>query len=288
MNPELIADYANKCGEGPLWNPIDKQLYWVDIPNGQVYRYDPSNNKHELYFQAPTGIGGFTIQPDGSLLCFMYRAGLAILENGNFRYLIDEIKEEQGRKFNDVIADPMGRVFAGTMEDSSGKGRLYRFDLDGTFNPIVDGIGISNGMGFTADKKKMYYTDSETYRIDIFDYDIKTGDLSNRRTFVNTPEGGLPDGMTVDSKGNIWSARFGGYGVYKYSSDGVLESKLDIPMRNTTSVIIGGENYNEMYITSAGGEDKALNGEYAGALYRVDISDSDITGVPEFFSKIAV
>ena len=143
-------------------------------------------------------------------------------------------------------------------------------------------------MGFTSDKKSMYYTDSETYRIDIFDYDIKTGDLSNRRTFVNTPEGGLPDGMTVDSEGNIWSARFGGYGVYKYSLEGVLEHKLDIPMRNTTSVIIGGENYNEMYITSAGGEDKTLNGEYAGALYRVDISDSGITGVPEFFSRIAV
>ena len=288
MNPELIADYANTCGEGPLWNPIDKKLYWVDIPNGQVYRYDPSNSKHELYFQAPTGIGGFTIQPDGSLLCFLYNAGLAVLENGHFRYLIDEMKEEQGRKFNDVIADPMGRVFAGTIENSSGKGRLYRLDLDGTFKPILDGIGISNGMGFTADKKKMYYTDSNEYRIDIFDYDIETGDLSNRKTFVNTPEGGLPDGMTVDSKGNIWSARFGGSGVYKYSAAGILESKIDIPMRNTTSVIFGGVNYNEMYITSAGGEDKALNGEYAGALYRVDISDSDIIGVPEFFSKIAV
>ena len=288
MNPELIADYANTCGEGPLWNPIDKKLYWVDIPNGQVYRYDHSNSKHELYFQAPTGIGGFTIQPDGSLLCFLYNAGLAVLENGHFRYLIDEMKEEQGRKFNDVIADPMGRVFAGTIENSSGKGRLYRLDLDGTFKPILDGIGISNGMGFTADKKKMYYTDSNEYRIDIFDYDIETGDLSNRKTFVNTPEGGLPDGMTVDSKGNIWSARFGGYGVYKYSAAGILESKIDIPMRNTTSVIFGGVNYNEMYITSAGGEDKALNGEYAGALYRVDISDSDIIGVPEFFSKIAV
>ena len=134
----------------------------------------------------------------------------------------------------------------------------------------------------------MYYTDSNEYRIDIFDYDIKTGDLSNRKTFANTPEGGLPDGMTVDSMGNIWSARFGGYGVYKYFAAGVMESKLEIPMRNTTSVIIGGENYNEMYITSAGGEDKALNGEYAGALYRVDISDSGITGVPEFFSRIAV
>ncbi|MBR62193.1 MAG: gluconolaconase [Dehalococcoidia bacterium] len=288
MSPELIADYANECGEGPLWNPVDKKLYWVDIPNAQVYRYDPASDKHELYYQAPNGIGGFTIQSDGSLLCFMDPAGMAILENGKFRYLIDEIKEEQGRKFNDVIADPVGRVFAGTIEDSSGKGRLYRFNLDGTFKPILDGIGISNGMGFTLDKKKMYYTDSTEYRIDIFDYDIKTGDLSNRKTFVQTPEGGLPDGMTVDSHGNIWSARFGGYGVYKYTASGVLESKLDIPMRNTTSLIFGGEHYNQMYITSAGGEDKALNGEYAGALYRVDVSDLGVSGVPEFFSRIVV
>ena len=122
MSPELIADYANECGEGPLWNPVDKKLYWVDIPNAQVYRYDPASDKHELYYQAPNGIGGFTIQSDGSLLCFMDPAGMAILENGKFRYLIDEIKEEQGRKFIDVIADPVGRVFAGTIEDSSGIG----------------------------------------------------------------------------------------------------------------------------------------------------------------------
>ena len=174
MQPELIVDFANQVGEGPLWHPGDGKLYWVDIPPGKIYRYDPLSGESDLYLQGPTGIGGFTIQADGALLCFTYGPGVGVVEDGRFRWVIEAIPQEQGRKFNDVIADPVGRVFAGTIGDESGRGSLYRMDLDGTLTVVEGDIGISNGMGFALDHTRMYYTDSETYRIDVFDYDVDT------------------------------------------------------------------------------------------------------------------
>lgn len=288
MQPQLIVDYANEIGEGPLWHPHDKKLYWVDIPPGKIYRHDPATGENELYVQGPTGIGGFTIQENGSLLCFTYDAGVGVVEDGRFRWLIKEMPQEQGRKFNDVIADPAGRVFAGTIANQRGQGHLYRMDLDGSLVRVESGIGISNGMGFTPDHRQMYYTDSETHRIDVFDYDLDTGQISNRRPFTGTDEVGLPDGLTVDSDGYVWSARYDGSAIYRYAPDGSLDLKADIPMLKTTSIIFAGDDLTDAYVTSAGGEDKIVNGEHAGALYRLDLSELGVKGVPEFPSRIAV
>jgi D-xylonolactonase len=289
MKPELIVDYANAVGEGPLWHPQDKKLYWADIPPGKIYRHDPALGKSELYFTGPTGIGGFTIQADGSLLCFTYNAGIGVIEDGEWRWVNKGLANEQGRKFNDVIADPVGRVFAGTIVNDQGNGALYRMDLDGSLTQVETDIGISNGMGFSLDHKLMYYTDTNTGRIDMFDYEVDSGEISNRRPFADASRGGLgPDGMTVDADGHIWSAQYGDSGVYRYAPDGSFERKIDVPMLKTTSIIFAGDALTDAYVTSAGGEDKAESGEYAGALFRLDMSELGVKGVPEFPSRIAV
>ena len=288
MQPELIVDYANEVGEGPLWHPMDRRLYWVDIPPGKIYRHDPATGKSELYCQGPTGIGGFTIQENGALLCFTFNAGVGVVEDGEFRWIVEGLEQEQGRKFNDVIADPAGRVFAGTMANDQGRGTLYRMDLDGKLRAVAHDIGISNGMGFYLDHRQMYYTDSDTHRIDVFDYDIDTGEISNRRPFTETPGGGLPDGMTVDADGYVWSARYDGGGIYRYAPAGTLDRKIDIPMVKTTSLTFAGDDLTDVYVTSAGGEDKAANGEHAGALYRLDTAGTGIRGLPEFSSRIEI
>ena len=288
MRPELIVDFANRVGEGPLWHPAEGRLYWVDIPAGMIYRHDPASGDSELHFESRTGIGGFTIQADGSLLCFTYGAGIALLEDGQLTWLERGIPDERGRKFNDVIADPAGRVFAGTIADGTGRGSLYRIDLDGSHTVVETDIGISNGMGFSLDHSLMYYTDSETHRIDVFDYDVDTGRIANRRPFAQCPEGGLPDGMTVDADGYVWSARYEGSGVYRYAPDGTLDAKIDVPMLKTTSIILAGEGLTDAYVTSAGGEDKGANGEHAGALYRFDVSAMGARGVPEFPSRVGL
>lgn len=285
MQPELIADYNCLVGEGPLWHPDEQAVYWVDIPQGRLFRYDPASGEHNQIFEGPQ-IGGFTIQADGSLLLFMERGAIATLRDGSLDYIVREIPAERETRFNDVCADPAGRVFCGTMPAPDHPGSLYRLDADGSITPVLAGIGISNGIGFTPDRKRMYYTDSPTHNIYIFDYDIDTGEISNRRVFVHTGESdGIPDGMTVDAEGYVWSARWDGSSLVRYSPQGEQERRIWFPARKVSSVIFGGADYTDMYITTAGGQDKTAEGPGAGCLYRLNLG---IQGKPEFRSRIAL
>ena len=285
MNLELIADYQCVVGEGPMWHPIEQVVYWADIPQGRVFRYDPATGDHGLVFESGQ-VGGFTIQKDGSLLLFMERGSVASLREGKLEYLVSEIAEESESRFNDVIADPTGRVFCGTMPSEDHLGTLYRMETDGSIEKVLGGIGISNGMGFTPDAKQMYYTDSPTHNIYVFDYDSSTGELSNQRVFVNTGENdGIPDGMTVDAEGFVWSARWDGSSLVRYSPAGEQVSRIWFPARKVSSVIFGGEDYTDMYVTTAGGQDKAAEGPGAGCLYRLNLG---IPGKQEFLSRVGV
>jgi sugar lactone lactonase YvrE len=285
MQPELIADYQCQTGEGPMWHPDEQRVYWCDIPAGRLFRYDPAMGEHELCYEG-VPVGGFTVQADGALLFFMTKGTVKIWREGELTTVVDEIPDERETRFNDVIADPAGRVFCGTMPTRDRLGRLYRLDPDGTLTTVLDGIGCSNGMGFTPDRKRMYYTDSHKREIYLFDYDRATGELDNQRVFVQTPEGeGIPDGMTVDAEGCVWSARWNGGCLVRYTPDGVEERRIAFPALKVSSVIFGGPDYTDMYVTTAGGNHKAEEGEGAGALFRLNLG---IKGVSEFRSRIGL
>jgi len=285
MQPEMIADYACNTGEGPLWHPDEKRVYWVDIPAGRLFRYDPSTGKHEQCLELPEAIGGFTLQEDGALLLFMARGAIKLWKDGKLSTIVEEIAAERETRFNDVIADPAGRVFCGTMSSKNRPGRLYRLDTDRTLTEVVTNVGTSNGLGFTPDRTRMYYTDTPTHTISIFDYDLVTGAISNRRPFVTSPrdEGG-PDGMTVDADGCVWSARWDGSRLVRFSPEGKLLLTVMFPVKKVSSVIFGGPTYEDMYITTAGGHLKEKDGAQAGALFRLRIPG--VRGVPEFRSMI--
>lgn len=283
METELIADYKCVTGEGPLWHPDEKCVYWLDIPKGRIFRYDPAANTHEQVFEGEP-IGGFTIQEDGALLLFMARGAIKTWHKGKLATIIEEIPEERDTRFNDVIADPEGRVFCGTMRSPEHAGRLYRLDRDGKITKILDGIGTSNGMGFTPDRKQMYYTDTRKREIYLFDYERETGEIRNQRVWVRVPEGeGGPDGMTVDAEGFVWSARWDGGCLVRYSPDGAVERKVNFPAKKVSCPTFGGPDYADLYVTTAGGDNKVENGPGAGALFRVRLR---IRGVPEFQSKV--
>ncbi len=285
MQPELIADYACACGEGPLWHPDEGRLYWVDIDTGRMFRYSPATGEYEQCYSGEK-IGGFTIQADGALLLFMARGAVAVWRDGELETVVEEIPEERETRFNDVIADPAGRVFCGTMPTRERKGRLYRLDTDGTLTRLLDGIGCANGMGFTPDRRHMYFTDSGPREIYLFDYDEGTGDISNRRVFARTPAGeGLPDGMTVDAEGCVWSARWDGGCLVRLTPDGTEERRIEFPAPKVSCATFGGDDYADIYVTTAGGNRKERDGQGAGALYRVNVG---IRGVPEFRSRIGL
>ncbi len=282
---EVIVDERCIVGEGPLWHPAEKRLYWGDIVGGKLFRYDPAQGSHEQIYQGEM-VGGFTIQADGALLLFGENGSVRTWRDGVIETVIAEIPTERGGRFNDVIADPEGRVFCGTMPIGDQLGSLYRLDPDGALTPILDGINVSNGMGFTPDLTRMYHTDTMGGTISVYDYDRATGALSNGTVFVTVPaEEGYPDGMTVDAEGSIWSAHWDGGALYRYSPTGEKIHRVEFPARKVSSVTFGGDDYAVAYVTTAGGDNRDTEGSGAGALFRVNLG---VKGKAPFLSRVGL
>jgi len=285
--PVIVTDIRCHIGENPTWHPQEKKLYWLDIPIGTIYRYDPKNTMVEKIVESSSVIGGFTIQEDNSLLLFMEKGTVKIWRNNLFIDVIKEIPILKSTRFNDVIVDPAGRVFCGTMPDQNGVAYLFLLNVNGDIRLILDNVGLSNGMGFTPDKKQMYFTDSKKGEIRIFDYDKKSGSLSNERTFLKIKEQDIePDGLTVDSEGYIWGAQWNGACVKRYSPHGKEVMKIDLPTKKITSLTFAGDNYQEIYITSAIGEvGSPVEEVEAGALFHYQ---TEVVGLPENKSKVYI
>ena len=286
---EPLANEHCQCGENPLWDERKNLIYWTDIPNGVIFRLDPKTGEHEKIYDDEAPVGGFTFQEDGKLLLFRDHDIALRHDDGRIEVLTRDIEAQTGR-FNDVMADSQGRVFAGTMgfNNEESNGGLFRVDLDGSVTRLWSGTSCSNGMGFTPDGKKMYWTDSEAKKIFLFDYDAESGELSNQTEFYSCPDESTPDGMTVDANGDVWSAHWDGFAIHRFSSDGALKESIQFPVAKVSSLIFGGENLDEIYVTTAGGvarRGQAHEGSTPsdGTLYRVRVG---VKGQPRFRSRI--
>ncbi|HET6487514.1 MAG TPA: SMP-30/gluconolactonase/LRE family protein [Spirochaetia bacterium] len=284
--PELLADYHCVCGEIPLWHPEERRVYWSDIPAGRLFRYDPATGRHEEAFQGEP-VGGMTLQKDGSLLLLMDRCQVCSWKDGALRPVVEKVPPgEEKARWNDAIADPEGRVYAGTLPSEGHKGSLYRLDPDGTYTRLVEGFGCSNGMGFTGDLRRFYHVDSTTRHVYLYDYQRATGAITNQRVFATLAASlGVPDGMTVDAKGFVWVAVWGGSCVIRFSPNGEEDQRVYFTGKLVSCPTFGGEDYRDLYVTLAGGEKKDVNGPGAGALFRVR---PGVKGVPEFRSRIGL
>jgi D-xylonolactonase len=270
MEVTMIADYACEVGECPVWHPLDQTLYWVDIPRGHLFRYHPETGRHERIYEAGRTIGGLCAAADGSLLLFLDKGAVWRWRDGAVTVVQAENPLDADTRFNDAIADPQGRVFTGTMGGDARRGRLYRFNLNARWTIIREGIGISNGMGFSPDRTRFYHTDSVTRTIDVYDYDESTGEALNRRPFITLPDGGgVPDGMAVDAEGCVWSAVWDGSCVIRFDPDGRELLRIPVPARKASSAAFGGANLDELYVTTAGVNNRPDEGDHAGALFRV-------------------
>ncbi|MFB6308680.1 MAG: SMP-30/gluconolactonase/LRE family protein [Haloarculaceae archaeon] len=291
--PDLVADVACGTGENPLWHPEEELLYWADIPAGRVYTYDPAADDYELLYEDPEErIGGFTFEEDGALLLFQEAGAVRRYEDGTVETVVAPDPDEFDERFNDVIADPEGRVYCGVMPDPDNDvpGALYRLDHDGTFECIEPEVGLPNGMDFTEDLSTMYFTDSCAHDdrpgiIYRYDYDRATGELSNRETVIESHGMlGFNDGMTLDEDDHIWSAYWGGHGIVRFAPDGTRERTVRIGPPKVSSLTFGGPDLDQAYVTTAAEEGRLVEGDSAGSLFRVDL---EIGGRPEFYSSIA-
>lgn len=246
INPHCLL------GENPLWNPDDGCLYWTDIDAGRIHRYHFESGEHQVVYEGEK-VGGFALQADGKLLLFRVN-DIAVLSPDGTVASLHRFEDSGSARFNDVIADPEGRVFAGTIGKDDKSGGLFRIERDGTIQLLFRGTGVSNGMGFSPDLKAFYWTCSTRRRIFAFDYDRETGALTNERLFYRANDDeGIPDGLTVDRDGSIWSARWDGFAVVKHRPDGSVESRTSFPVAKISSLCFGGPKLDTFYLTTAGG-----------------------------------
>lgn len=288
MQPERVVDAHARTGEGPLWHDDESVLYWVDIPEGELYRFDPEAGENELVYDEPAAIGGYTIQDDGALLLFEDGGRVELFDDGDTTTVIDELPGEQDSRFNDVVADPKGRVFAGTMPTDTAGGTLYRLQTDGSIEAVREDLAVPNGMGFSPSRTAMYFVESEAQVVHTFDYDQDTGELTDAEPIVEGEGGALPDGLTVDAAGMVWIAFWNGNSVGRYTPDGTELARVEFPARKVSSIAFGGEDLGDAYVTTALGEEggtRAEEGDGAGALFRFD---PNVTGRTEFRSSIDV
>jgi sugar lactone lactonase YvrE len=253
VDPEPISAVRADLGEGPTWDASTGTLRFVDITGRRVYRYDPIR-KATASIELPQEVGAVVPRRGGGLIAAV-RDGIALVEERPVRFeVVAEVEADNpGNRMNDAKCDSRGRLWAGTMAlaETPGAGCLYRYDVDGTVTKMVENVTISNGLGWSADDRTMYYVDSSE-GIDAFDFDVESGQIGNRRRLASLdPELGEPDGMTVDSAGYLWVAIWGGSCVHRYAPSGELEREIRMPVSQVTSVAFGGPDLEDLYITSA-------------------------------------
>jgi sugar lactone lactonase YvrE len=282
----LVLDAQAMLGEGALWHPKEKKLYWVDIEGKALHVYDPDTKKDK---QFPVGERIGTVVPvkgGGALVALQNGIHKLDTKSGKLNFLNNPLPDSNLR-FNDGKCDPSGRFWVGSLAlDSRRRGAaLYRFDADKSVHQMLDSVSISNGIVWTSDRKTMYYNDTPTLTVQAFDYDDKTGAISNRRVAVRIPRGtGAPDGMTIDAEGKLWVALWGGNCVARFDPiTGELLQKITVPAPNVSSCAFGGKNLETLYITTARAwvrPDKLKEFPLSGGLFAVK---PGVKGVPAFF-----
>ncbi len=215
---------------------------------------------------------------------------VAVCEGGQIVHtIVDTIPAELERRFNDVTVDPEGRVFAGTMPFDNldqRSGRLYRLDRDASYTVVLEDVGIPNSMAFTSDGRSFFFIDSLDNVVWKFDYDRETGRTQNRRAFIEfNSDGGIADGMTLDSEDNLWIGMAMGWKVVQYGPDARLKRSIELPARFVTSVAFGGQDLSQLFVTTGTLVEKDERGSAAGALIALR---PGATGVPELRSRIGL
>jgi sugar lactone lactonase YvrE len=271
---DIVVDQRAELGEGPWWDVSSQELLWVDIEGHAIHRYRPEDDSTST-ISLPGRVSAVVAKASGGWVLAMEHSFAALAEGSDQVMSLAEVDEGLATRMNDGKCDRHGRFYAGTMafDEVSPIGALYRLDPDGAVERLVTGVSCSNGLDWSLDGDTMYYIDSTTHRLDVFDFDDVSGRVFERRTLLEFSEAeGAPDGMTVDSEGFLWVALWGGSSLRRYSPDGELERVVELEAEQVTSACFGGVDLTDLYITSARDglpADRLAGQRHAGALVRI-------------------
>jgi sugar lactone lactonase YvrE len=240
-------------GEGPVWDAEVGRLLWVDLMAGRVLAWSPEDGDASERVVG-RDVGAVAPRAGGGLVAAV-REGFATLgDDGDEKVLAAPLADTPDVRMNDGGVDPQGRFWAGSMayDMRRGAGTLYRLETDGTVEPMLSGVSISNGIDWDPSGRWCYYVDTPERRIDRFAFDGERGELGRRGTLVdlgNAP--GAPDGLTVDADGCVWVAMWEGGQVRRHAPDGRLLAVVDLPVERPTSCAFGGPALDRLYITTS-------------------------------------
>ena len=285
---EHLINVQDEVGETPIWMPDEQAMYWIDLEGSAVHRVEPATGDRKdwaldvaVTALARRASGGWVLASKTGMVFWDQQTNTT-------EFIVDPASDREAIRLNDTVVDRQGRLLvnsANIQQFDAPDGVVYRLDADLSLHEIDDGYAVANGMGFSPDGKTLYVTDMFNNRIIVLDYDTEAGTVSNRRTFVEVPsEEGLPDGLTVDADGFVWSAHWAGSRVTRYDPDGRVERRIPMPIANATCLGFGGADMNELYITTAWffmSDEERQGQPHAGDVFRVK---TDITGLvePEF------
>lgn len=274
---ETLA-YGYGLLEGPRVDRADN-LYFSDVPNGGVYRRSP-NGEVTTAIPKRRGVGGIALHADGGVV--VSGKNICHVKDGETRILF---QRDDIPGYNDLFTDSAGRVYVGTLRSDPFKegartpGELLRIDGENQVVQMYGGVGLTNGIGFSPGEKIIYHADSAGPHLIVHDV-AADGTMHNRRSIAQLSGGTIPDGLCVDEAGCIWVAIYGGHCVARYTPEGKLDQKIDVPAKAVTSVCFGGKDRRDLYIVTADNTEEASR---KGTIFR---SRVEVAGVPVPFARV--
>ena len=281
---DCIVNTRDSLGESPLWDPVTERLFWVDINRCLIHQLDPRTGEiTDWPCKTEPGCLG---RADSGRLVAGLRDGFYFFSpaTGEFERITDPEPGKPENRVNDGKVDRAGRFWAGTMRDPNPDepcGALYKLEGQ-TALQMLDGIQIPNSLCWSPDNQTLYFSDTRARMIWGFDFNLASGELTNRRLFVDLQgQLGRPDGATVDTEGYLWSAEYGGGRVVRYTPDGTVDKVVNLPVANVTCPTFGGTDYKTLFITTASQrltENELAEQPLAGGLFSLKVT---VAGLPE-------
>lgn len=263
--------------EGPVWD-AGRGLYFSDVFNGGVHLLD-RNDRVTLAVPKRRGIGGMALHADGGLVVGGRDIAWTGLAGEEAVTLLDKAEIPGCTGFNDLTADHAGRIYVGSLAwrvfggDPPKPGLLHLIDLDGSHRAVSDGVMLTNGLGFSPDRRRLYHSDAGSALVRVYDL-AEDGSLSAWRTFASLAPDGIPDGLKVAADGSVWVADAHGGRVAVFEADGSHRLDLAVPLPMVTSLCLGGDDLRDLYIVTGS---MGAPTDTSGTLFRTRV---DIPGLP--------
>lgn len=294
MRAEQVTDPIAYHGEGPVWSehwsgdqraehagqqagrqrgPHDG-LRWVDMLAGDIL----SISEAGVHRQHVGSVAAAVRPRDGGGAVVGVERGFALLDPDGAITTLPELWGSAAVRMNEGGCDPDGRFYCGSMayDQSAGAASLYRLDPNGRVEVVFGGVTVSNGLEWSPDGSLAYYNDTPTGQVSVFDYDAENG-LTGTRVFAQLPDGGLPDGLTVDAEGGVWVAVVNRGAVHRYRPDGRLDEVVEVPVSKVTACTFGGDHLDRLYITTSQEDVSTEEDPLAGSLF---VADAGVRGLP--------